>query len=127
MLNYALNEKIYDNISGNNACLNINPMIKPFGIMLISGAEFFQPVLAVFIFSLKRDVPIPLHKLAVIAVYIYYHYIVELHFISIIISRVLPTLYLSTKSADHRNTTPNANVIMFLRGIYSPREILFRS
>jgi len=53
VLNDALSKKIYDNISSNNACLNINPMIKLFGIMLINRAEFFQPILMVFIFSLK--------------------------------------------------------------------------
>jgi len=63
----------------------------------------------------------------------YYHYIVELHFISIIISRVSSRTAdaLSsdaTKSADHRNTTLMLpNIIVFLLVAHSRREILFRS
>lgn len=86
--------------------------------MLISGAKFFQPGPRGFYLPppppLKRSGPdIPPHKLAVIAVYTRYHYIVELHFISIIISRRVSSrapsmLYLpdAAKSADHRGTTP---------------------
>lgn len=80
--------------------------------MLISRVEFFQPVFAVFIFETSKwSASIPLHKLAIIAVYMYYHYIVELHFISIIISRVLlalPTAFFlqcNKKRRSSLNTT----------------------
>lgn len=94
--------------------------------MLISEAEFSQPIFAVFIFETpKWSASIPLHKLAIIAVYMYYHYyhyIVELHFISIIISRVLLTLPTAfflrcNKKCGSSQHNADANVIVFLRGI----------